>query len=290
MFSDRNYNSYRYYKRRQQTEGFYAVPTLIIINIFFFLIQVMTTQQGGVYSYSPVTEALALNGNAIKNFQIWRIITYMFLHGGFWHIAINMWGVYLFGSMLEQRIGSDRFLFLYFASGIAGAFLWLIFNIYTIIPCVGASGALFGVLVAAAMMFPNTMIMLLIPPIPLKLKTFVIIYALIETFATVGSFGGNVAHLVHIGGLIAGYFYMRHAFPAETYDILKFFKTKNIRDKATSSRRSSSKAAKKWKFTGSKSYNLDEILDKISRSGINSLSQEEMDFLRKAREGMKNKK
>jgi membrane associated rhomboid family serine protease len=284
MFSDRNYNSYRY----KQTSN-YAVPSIILLCIVVYILQEVTTRRvglGGMYSYSPVTYALALNPAAIKEFQIWRLFTYMFVHGGFWHLALNMWGVYLFGSMIERHIGSLNFLKLYFVSGLAGAVFWLLFNWHIYAFCIGASGAVFGVLVAAAMLFPNAMLMLLIPPIPLKLKTFVLIYALIEVFFGLSGEQGQIAHLAHLGGLIGGYFFMRYLFPRETINIFKYL-TKHAKRRSNGAN-ASRQASKKWTFTGKSSHNLDEILDKISRTGINSLTQEELEVLRVARDKMKN--
>jgi len=142
-------------------------------------------------------------------------------------------------------------------------------------------------MVAAAMMYPNAMIMLLIPPIPLKLKTFVIIYALIESFSSITGSQGQVAHLVHLGGLIGGYFYMRFAYPKETYNVFKFLK---LHSKNSSNVANSKAASKSWKFVNPSANNLDSILDKISQSGINSLTDKELDILRKAREKMRGKR
>ena len=286
MFSDRNYNRYN-----SSNSYYHAVPALIMVNVLVFILQ-NVTQNASTFSFfrDPVTYYFSLNGYFVTHgFQVWRLVSYMFLHGGFFHILLNMWGLFLFGSMLEQQIGSTKFLILYFISGIAGALLWLIFNINSVVPCIGASGALFGVMVAAAMMNPNAMIMLMIPPIPLKLKTFVIVYALIETFSTVGGLQGGVAHLAHLGGLVGGYFYMRFAFSGQVYDVFGFIK-KFLGGSSSSNinkgQKFSTKASKKWKFTGS-SKNLDDILDKISHSGINSLTEEEMNALRNARDKMK---
>ena len=286
MFSERNYN--RGYNRGN---GYYhAVQILIAINVFVFLLQNIIVSQSGFYRFSPVDYYFSLNALALKEFQIWRIVTYMFLHGGIMHILLNMWGLYLFGNMLEQRLGSTKFLLLYFTSGIIGGLVWFIFNFNSYIGCIGASGALFGVMAASAMMYPDAMIMLLIPPIPLKLKTFVVVYAVIETLSAAGGAQGNVAHLAHLGGLIGGYLFMRFLYPRETFDLIAYVKKHvfGINTSKNSSYRSSAKASKKWKFTGGGSKkNLDEILDKISQSGINSLTEDEMDVLRKARDNMK---
>ena len=280
MFSDRNY--------KNQTTGHWAVPSLILVCVLVFLLQNLTTQHTGYFVYDPITSNFALSAYGIRNLQLWRLVTYMFLHGGFWHLALNMWGLYLFGSLLERRMGSVNFLKLFFLSGIVGALLWLAFNWSSPIPCIGASGALFGVMVAAAMMYPNVMIMLLIPPIPLKLKTFVIIYALIESFSSITGFQGQIAHLVHLGGLVGGYFYMRFTYPKETYNVFKLLKFSSKKS-PSASRSHSSVAAKNWKFTNSSAINLNTILDKISKTGINSLTDKELHALKKARDEMRKK-
>ena len=281
MFSDRNYGN-----RYGVDTNYWAVPSLILVCVVIFLFQNMMLRHVGYRIYDPVTSKLALTAYGIRSLQLWRLVTYMFVHGGFFHLFINMWGLYLFGSMLERRIGSVNFLKLYFISGIVGAFLWLGFNWSNPIPCVGASGSLFGVMVAAAMMYPNAMIMLLIPPIPLKLKTFVVIYAIIESFSTVTGVDGQVAHLVHLGGLIAGYFYMRSAYPRDTYDVLKFLKL-HLRKNTGATH--SKTASKKWKFVDSSANRLDAILDKISTSGINALTEKELEILKEARDKMRDK-
>ncbi len=270
MFSDRNYNN-----RYGNNSSHWAVPSIILACVVVFLFQNMTTRQVGYFIYDPITSNLALNAYGIRSLQLWRLVTYMFVHGGFWHLAINMWGLYLFGSMLERRMGSANFLKLFFISGIIGALLWLAFNWSTPIPCVGASGALFGVMVAAAMMYPNAMIMLLIPPIPLKLKTFVIIYALIESFSSMTGVDGQVAHLVHLGGLIGGYFYMRFAYPRDTYNVFKFLKPHS---KTSANAAYSKTASKSWKFVNSSANNLDAILDKISHQELTILPKKSWRF------------
>ncbi len=282
MFSERKYKrSFSNY-----SAGNYAVPAIILVNVIIFLLQQMTmTRTVGGYSYSSLTYSMALIPYSVTtNYEIWRVFTYMFLHGGFWHLLLNMWGIYLFGSMLEQYMGSKKFLLLYFISGLSGGVFWLAFNWSSMAVCIGASGALFGVLVGAALLFPNSMIMLLIPPIPLKLRTFAIIYALIETFSAVTGIDGQIAHLAHIGGLIGGYLVMRFMYPANVYDIFKFLKIPALHK---APKNFSPKAAKKWKMAGISTTKIDDILDKISKNGINSLTEDELSTLKQARENMR---
>lgn len=152
---------------------------------------------------------LALSAPGLRSFKLWQLLTYMFVHGGVWHLLLNMWGLYLFGQPVLSRLGPKRFLTLYAVSGLSGAVLWLVFNWNSRFPVIGASGAVFGVMMAAALLFPNMRIMLLFPPIPMKVKTFVAIYALIEIVSELSNVQGGVAHLAHLGGFLGSYVYLR---------------------------------------------------------------------------------
>ncbi len=188
--------------------------------------------------------------------------------------------------MVENRIGTQKFLILYFLSGVIGAIFWIIFTWYTNVPCIGASAGLFGVMVAAAMMFPDVEFMLLFPPVNLKLKTLVLIYALLETFSSFSGMGGNVAHIAHIGGLVGGYTYMRLAFGYQCFSLYDWVKINFFKK---TGRASSKRASRSWRVVNPSSKNLDEILDKISRHGINSLEKSEMEILKQARDKMRKK-
>jgi len=148
-----------------------CVFILIIINVLFFII---------IRPEDPLYYELALSSYGIKTLKIWEFVTYSFLHGNFFHILLNMWGLYLFGTLVAPELGVNRFLKLYFISALTGSLLWVIFNWGSGIPVIGASGALFGVMMAVAMIKPNEQFFLLIPPMPMKTKTMVIVYAALE--------------------------------------------------------------------------------------------------------------
>lgn len=148
-----------------------------------------------------------------------QIFTYMFLHGSGRHIFSNMFGLFMFGPMLESFLGSKRFLILYIVSGIGACLLHGAINLYEIsqfpvdsaeytmmmsIPMVGASGAIFGMLGAFARLFPNTEMIIFPLPIPIKAKYLVSLYAIFEIFSGVSNIMPGVAHFAHIGGLIFG--------------------------------------------------------------------------------------
>ncbi len=249
-----------------------AVGTILLFTISAFVLQ----------SFNPeMISNLSLVSQDVFDGQIYRCFTYMLLHGGMGHIFFNMWGLYLFGNILEQRIGTQRFYMLYLISGLSGAALWLIFNRYSIAPCIGASGAVFGIMVATALFYPDMRIMLLFPPIPMKMKTFAFAYAAIEIFLEFGGGDGNVAHIVHLGGFIGGYAYVKILYGSHVWGIGSLFKKKPKH--ALYDRDQYILFPNPEKVSQEE---LDRLLDKISADGINSLSDDEMDTLRRAREEM----
>lgn len=199
------------YQRGFQPPKLNCILILILVNIFCFIV---------VQRVIPWWE-LALSTYGLKQFKIWQLVTYMFLHANVMHILFNMYGLYLFGKYVLSSLGTRRFLTLYFLSGITGAGLWLLFNWGSRSPVLGASGAVFGVMMAAAMLYPNMRIMLLFPPIPMTLKTFVAIYAVIEIFSEISNMQGGVAHLAHLGGFLAAFVYIRFISGESLSDIFK---------------------------------------------------------------------
>jgi membrane associated rhomboid family serine protease len=146
------------------------------------------------------------------NFMPWQLVTYAFLHAGIAHLAFNMYGLWMFGSELEKLLGRRAFLQLYFASVLSAGIMQLLVTSLTgsIYPTVGASGGVFGLLLAYGMCFPEWIIVLLIPPIPMPAWLFVILYAGIELTLGVTGTQAGVAHFAHLGGMIGGYIVIRH--------------------------------------------------------------------------------
>lgn len=145
------------------------------------------------------------------NFRPWQLITYAFLHGSITHIAFNMYGLWMFGREVEQLMGRRAFLQLYFASVLSAGIMQLLVTSFTgdMNPTVGASGGVFGLLLAYGMFFPNRMIMLLIPPIPMPARVFVIVFAVLELVLGVTGTQAGVAHFAHLGGMIGAYMVIR---------------------------------------------------------------------------------
>ena len=219
-----------------------AVKNIIIINVLIFIacfvVPGLADNLTGYYFASP-------------NFRPWQIVTHMFMHSmsDFTHIFFNMYALYLFGTALENYWGTKKFIFYYMTCGIGAFFLHMgvsyfeiqkmmqtlsdkeiyqvmitgleegrsykvqMVELYSAINTgvVGASGAVFGVLLGFGMLFPNTELMLLFPPIPLKAKYFVMIYGAIEFYLAMRQTAGdNVAHYAHLGGMIIGYLLLKY--------------------------------------------------------------------------------
>ena len=147
-----------------------------------------------------------------SGFLPWQVVTYAFLHGSFTHLFFNMLGLWMFGAELERLWGPKRFLQFYFASVLTAALSQMLVGVLSgaSYPTVGASGGLFGLLLAFGMMFPNRMIMPLFPPIPMKAKVFVAVFGGLELlFGVTGTMEG-VAHFAHLGGMLGGFLMIRY--------------------------------------------------------------------------------
>ena len=181
-----------------------VVKNLLIINVIvFFGTKIMLGAERGMFAlYYPSLE---------EYFRPYQVITHMFMHGNEQHLFFNMFALYMFGSALEAYMGAKKFLFYYLFTGFGAMALHLFVN-YLEIQYMngspgsvwGASGSVFGLLAGYGMLFPNQRIMLLIPPIPMKAKYFVSIYAAIELFLGVSSFNTGIAHFAHLGGALFG--------------------------------------------------------------------------------------
>ena len=201
-----------------------AVKNIIIINI---MIMIMTS-----LNEEFMVEKFALFYPTSPFFHWWQPVTHMFMHGGFWHLFFNMYTLYIFGSVLERVWGPKKFLIFYFVTGLGAAAIhtgvewiqmqgWLaqaaerthsaLMAIHSLkmTPTVGASGAIYGVLMGYAMLYPDSILTLIFPPISLKAKWFVLIFAAIELLTGVTGTGGGIAHFAHLGGLIFGYILIR---------------------------------------------------------------------------------
>ena len=148
----------------------------------------------------------------LPGFLPWQVVTYGFLHGSLMHILFNMLAVYMFGSEIERVIGARRYINLYFGSVVTAALTQLTVQALAggdPLPTVGASGGVFGLLLAFAVFFPNRIIMLLIPPIPLPARMLVVLYGGLELFLGVTGTQQGVAHFAHLGGMLGAWLVIR---------------------------------------------------------------------------------
>lgn len=159
-------------------------------------------------------------------FKPWQILTHMFMHGGFWHIFFNMYSLLMFGSILERSLGPKKYLVFYFVTGLGAVALhtgveWLQARVFIangiaqayqqllVTPTLGASGAIYGVLIGFAMLYPQARLTLIFPPIPMTAKWLVIIFAAIELFSGINGIQDSVAHFAHLGGMLFGWLLIR---------------------------------------------------------------------------------
>lgn len=183
-----------------------VVMNLLIINaLVFFATNIMLGRDRSLF------DALAMYFPTDPNFRPWQLLTHMFVQDGGLHLFTNMFSLWMFGRQAEYDMGSRRFLIYYLVCGLGAAALQL--GVYALtgdtnIAMVGASGAVYGILLAFGMMHPDVRIMLLIPPIPMKAKWFVIIFGALELFAGIRGglwSGDNIAHFAHLGGMLWGF-------------------------------------------------------------------------------------
>ena len=186
-----------------------AIKLLILANVVVFVVQqVFGGAMIAAFGFSPA--------EAVGSLDLWQFVSYMFLHGGFGHILFNMLALWMFGTELERMWGSNNFLQYYFACGVGGALMTVVFSMLPVTfaddlwqtVTIGASGAVYGVLLAFGMYFPNRPILIYFL-FPIPAKYFVMIFGGIALLSSLSNAGGGIAHTTHLGGLVVGYLYLR---------------------------------------------------------------------------------
>lgn len=195
-----------------------GVKNLLIANGIVFLLMYFF----GLYRFFMDFFAL-IPLLSIQHFQVWRFVSYMFLHGGFGHILFNMFALWMFGVSLERIWGTREFLKFYFISGIFAGVSHAIFNFGGLIPTVGASGAIYGILMASALLFPDEYIYIYFL-FPVKMKYFALFIGIME-FLSAFQYDG-IAHFAHLGGMVAGYLYLKSKYGNRIPGILDLFRKK----------------------------------------------------------------
>lgn len=202
-----------------------VIKKIIIINVIMFVMSLFTDN----FMY----RTFSLFSFESDLFHPYQLITHMFMHADFFHIFFNMYTLWMFGNVLERVWGGKKFFLFYMVTGLGAAILHNLvielqlaslhgaaeagnvlamqrINIMNMTPTVGASGAIYGVLLGYGMLFPNNTIQLFFPPVALKAKWFVIIFGAIELILGLSGSGGNIAHFAHLGGMIFGYLLIRY--------------------------------------------------------------------------------
>ncbi len=251
-----------------------GVKYLLIANSGVFLLQLIF--------WRPILYWFGLNPDmVIHSLAIWQFFTYMFLHGNFYHILFNMFVLWIFGAEVESSWGTRPFLKFYFIAGIGAGIidflvLWLA-GAHTI--TIGASGAIYGVIVAFAMLFPNryiTLLVLFVLPVTMKAKYLAALMAAIALFSGVANlFGGGdrIAHFAHLGGMLIGYLYLKSDLGRTLFGDRVKRKMKLYRV---------SRDIKSMQKMKSLEQQVDEILDKMNEVGYEGLTKEEKRILKKA--------
>jgi len=190
-----------------------VVQALLIVNGGMFLLELYSggSQMIEVLALWPVTDiGSEVFGQAPPHFQLWQLLSYSFLHGNVMHLLLNMYALWLFGSRMEQLWGTWNFALYYFVCVIGAGLVQLLVASQAageggIYPTIGASGGVFGLLLAFGLTFPNERLMLIFPPVVLRAKWFVLIYGLIELWFGITGTEAGVAHFAHLGGMLFGF-------------------------------------------------------------------------------------
>lgn len=312
-----------------------VTKNLLIVNVVAFL-ACLVMGKNGTDGY-VLNDILGLHFFLASDFHIYQLFTYMFMHGGFEHILFNMFALWMFGCVVERVWGPKKFLFYYIACGVgAGLFqeaaqyvTYIVkdmsayefvvsgegarmamgdyLNMWT---TVGASGAIYAILLAFGMIYPNERIFIFPLPVPIKAKYFVIGYAAIELFSALATRGDGVAHIAHLGGMVFGFFMIRYwrkqmgggyhnSSTADSFDKLRnMFGGRNKQTKQRFDYTRNENYTRNDNYSRNDTYTtdfqrtdeaeerkkaaqkeIDRILDKIRKSGYDSLTREEKQTL-----------
>ncbi len=287
---------------------------LLIINILVFFATQVLALRG-----MDLASLFGLHFFMASDFRVYQLVTYMFLHAGFMHLLFNMFALWMFGCVIENVWGPRRFLLYYMVCGIGAgvmqelaqfvSFYFMVsaqepvvgffdlfrvggmlsgqLNLWTTI---GASGAVYAILLAFGMLFPNERMFIFPLPVPVKAKWLVMFYVLIELWSALGSRGDGVAHMAHLGGMLFGFLLIRYwrgrqyTFHGSDggngfFDSLKHnFEKRKSRDSVTMHVEKGGAKETDWEYNARKKAEqeeVDRILDKIRKSGYDSLTKEE---------------
>ena len=285
---------------------------LLIINVLAY-IATLVLERSGV----DLTSMLGLHFFLASDFRVYQFLTYMFLHGGFTHILFNMFALWMFGSVIERVWGPKKFLFYYIVCGVgagiiqevvqfadysiqgiaayqyvnAGGVQMTTDNYINLWTTIGASGAVYGILLAFGMIFPNERLFIIPFPFPIKAKWLIVGYIAIELFSAMSGPGDGVAHMAHLGGMLFGFLLIRYwqkhpdssqrfgrSRGQEFFDNMKRKFDERQQNSRMKAEPTNNKRETDGEYNARKRKNqeeIDAILDKIRKSGYDSLTKEE---------------
>ena len=236
-----------------------AIRILISINVLLFLFRYISIER------YDLAQIFGLSSNDVWP-MIWQPLTYMFIHGDFFHLFMNMFVLWMFGSEMESIWGSRGFLKYYFITGIGSGLIWLLLNIsnpFSVL--IGASGAIYGVLLAYGLMFPNRKVLIYFL-FPIKVKYFVLLLGVIAFISSIGDTGSNISHLTHLSGMLIGFIYLKSP--------LNMLKVSLLFNSILAEIRYKREEKQQAKYLNAKRH-IDRLLDKINEVGYDGLDENE---------------
>jgi membrane associated rhomboid family serine protease len=269
---------------------------LLVVNVVAFIVQTAVER----FSNIPIYDWFALSVGGLRHGFAWQLLTYQLMHGGWLHLLLNCWAIYVFGREVEETLGRNIFLTLYFTSGVIGGLFQALAGVLLdgrfAAPVVGASAGAFGLVAAFAVLYPERPLMLLlffIIPVSMRAKFLLLFSALLTVFGIVFPMD-NIAHAAHLGGMLTGIVFVRYALHWHwQWPRLRQTRPQPLRPLVKAPFRSSAQ----WGQSSARvdedlppeeflSKAVDPILDKISAHGIQSLTERERRILETAREKM----
>ncbi len=276
-----------------------VTKTLLIANIAIFIADIFTRKDGSEMGAINAMFCFTVR-SAFQEWRLWELLTFQFLHGGVLHIVFNSVALFIFGPWIERWWGTGRFIAFYLLCGVAGALFFTLLALtgilpqrgffpITEVPLVGASAGIFGLMIGTAVLAPNAIVRLLLPPVSLSMRSFAlwligIAVAIIlgDIFFGGGYFKNSGGEAGHLGGAILGFILMRHpALLRKNGKSRAPAKAKVIRPREFRKKRSL-KLRPRTEVDTASADEVDRILDKINREGIRSLTEEEREILNKA--------
>ena len=251
-----------------------AIKVLISINFGIFILQSLSGAENLFFPLFGLVPKLVWS-----ELMIWQPFTYIFFHGGIWHVLINMFVLWMFGSELERLWGKQHFLKYYFVTGIGSGLITMFLGFNSMIPIVGASGAVYGVLLAYGLTYPNRTVYLY-GIIPIKSLWFVMGIGLIAFMSSFNNVS-QISHLTHLSGMVIGYFMLKK--PVRWNDLWFAIRKKTMEYRVQQEEKKVSRQQEIER-------DIDFILDKINRDGFDSLSQQEQNRLYKGSRSLSHNK